>query len=58
MPSHTARHTRFFPKFAFWESIKNSKNPAMFKAYLKKYPEGSFASLATIMLDESSSGTS
>jgi adenylate cyclase len=37
---------------AFWESIKNSKNPAMFKAYLKKYPEGSFASLARIMLDE------
>jgi adenylate cyclase len=38
----------------FWESIKNSKNPAMFKAYLEKYPEGSFASLAKIMLESSS----
>lgn len=31
---------------AFWSSIKDSTNPAEFKAYLKKYPKGEFAALA------------
>jgi formylglycine-generating enzyme required for sulfatase activity len=30
----------------FWNSIKDSTNPDDFKAYLKKYPNGQFASLA------------
>ncbi|HEY3149491.1 MAG TPA: caspase domain-containing protein [Dongiaceae bacterium] len=31
----------------FWESIKDSKDPAEFEAYLRKYPAGTFAELAT-----------
>ena len=31
---------------AFWESIKNSTDPSNFQAYLKKFPDGSFESLA------------
>ena len=30
----------------FWDSIKDSKNPADFQEYLKEYPKGSFAGLA------------
>ena len=30
----------------FWNSIKNSQNPADFQAYLKKYPNGDFVELA------------
>ena len=30
----------------FWNSIKTSKDPAAYEAYLAQYPEGSFASLA------------
>jgi uncharacterized caspase-like protein len=30
----------------FWESIKDSKDPADFEAYLAKYPDGTFAQLA------------
>jgi uncharacterized caspase-like protein len=30
----------------FWESIKDSKDPADFDAYLAKYPDGTFAQLA------------
>ena len=31
---------------AFWDSIKGSSNPADFQAYLRKFPNGSFESLA------------
>lgn len=31
---------------AFWDSVKNSANPADFQAYLRKFPNGSFESLA------------
>ncbi len=34
----------------FWESIRNSDNPANFRAYLKKYPDGVFTSIAKIRL--------
>ena len=30
----------------FWESVRGSTDPADFRAYLEKYPNGSFASLA------------
>jgi formylglycine-generating enzyme required for sulfatase activity len=33
-------------EIAFWETIKDSKNPEEFRAYLKKYPNGEFADLA------------
>ena len=35
----------------FWESVRNSSNPAELKAYLAKYPEGEFAPLARARLD-------
>ncbi len=31
---------------AFWESVKDSKNPEEFKAYLEQFPNGLFATLA------------
>jgi hypothetical protein len=33
-------------ELSFWDSVKNSTNVDDFKAYLEKYPEGQFASLA------------
>lgn len=43
----------------FWKSIKNSTDPAEFEAYLKTFPNGSFAPLARIRLNrlESESST-
>lgn len=37
-------------ELAFWETIKNEKNPQLFQAYLNRYPKGAFADIATIML--------
>ncbi|HEY7748628.1 MAG TPA: adenylate/guanylate cyclase domain-containing protein [Aestuariivirgaceae bacterium] len=36
----------------FWNSVKDSEDPAMFRAYLEKYPEGEFRSLAEIQLSK------
>ncbi len=33
-------------ELVYWESIKNSSNPADFQAYLDQYPNGQFAALA------------
>ena len=33
-------------ELAFWESIKNSKDPADFQAYLTQFPSGTFTALA------------
>ena len=38
-------------ELAFWETIKNEKNPELFRAYLNRYPKGNFADLATIILE-------
>ncbi len=35
----------------FWSAIKNSKNPAHFRAYLDQYPKGRFAEIARIKID-------
>ena len=37
---------------AFWESIKDSSNPDAIEAYLTQYPNGSFAALARMRLEE------
>jgi hypothetical protein len=37
---------------AFWNSIKNDKNPQLFEAYLKRYPNGAFSDIAKITLQE------
>ncbi len=36
----------------FWQSIQNSDNPELFKAYLGKFPNGTFAPLAKIKIKE------
>lgn len=33
-------------ELSYWETIKNSSNPADFKSYLEQYPSGQFAPLA------------
>jgi TPR repeat protein len=35
---------------AFWESVRDSKDPSELEAYLKAFPQGRFAPLATIRL--------
>jgi hypothetical protein len=35
----------------FWNSIKDEKNPHLFEAYLKRYPDGAFADIARITLE-------
>lgn len=39
-------------ELTFWTSIKDGTNPAMFEAYLRKYPQGHFSELARIRLTE------
>jgi len=39
-------------EIVYWESIKNSNNPANFDAYLAQYPQGTFAGLARVRLEE------
>ena len=36
----------------FWQSIQNSNNPALFGLYLKKFPNGTFADIAKIKIEE------
>jgi hypothetical protein len=38
-------------EITFWNSIKGEKNPRLFEAYLKRYPNGTFADIARITLD-------
>jgi len=38
-------------EISFWESVKDSKDPAELQAYLDKYPSGAFSALAKIRLD-------
>jgi len=37
---------------AFWNSIKDAKNPQLFEAYLKRYPNGAFVDIARINLEQ------
>jgi len=38
-------------ELVFWESIKDSNDPVLFQAYLKKFPNGTFTELAQIKLN-------
>lgn len=40
------------PEVAFWESVRDSDDPAEIEAYLKSYPDGQFAALARIRLEK------
>jgi hypothetical protein len=37
-------------EIAFWNSVKDSKSPAVIEAYLERYPNGTFAGLAKVMV--------
>jgi hypothetical protein len=37
---------------AFWNSIKNENNPRLFEAYLNRYPNGAFANIARVKLQD------
>jgi hypothetical protein len=39
-------------EMAFWNSIKDTRNPQLFEAYLRRYPSGAFADIARINLDQ------
>jgi adenylate cyclase len=39
-------------ELAFWDTVKDSDNPEMYAAYLERYPEGAFATLANVRLSE------
>ena len=39
-------------ELSFWDSVRESDNPAMLQAYLEKYPDGDFKALAEIRLTE------
>jgi adenylate cyclase len=39
-------------ELSFWASVRDSVNPASLRAYLEKYPDGEFKSLAEIRLSE------
>ena len=36
----------------FWNSIKDTRNPQLFDAYLRRYPNGAFADIARISLEQ------
>jgi adenylate cyclase len=44
-------------ELAFWDSVRESDNPASLQAYLEKYPEGDFKALAEIRLGELNAGS-
>jgi class 3 adenylate cyclase len=39
-------------ELSFWESVRESNNPAVIQAYLEKYPNGEFSALAQIRVNE------
>jgi adenylate cyclase len=39
-------------ELSFWESVRESDNPALIQAYLQKYPKGEFSALAEIRMGE------
>jgi len=50
VPATLARQVDLDPRqveLTFWDSIKDSRNPADFEAYLRKYPRGEFAGIAS-----------
>lgn len=48
-PAKTLVQTNDGHELAFWNAIKDSKDPAVFEAYIKQYPSGSFTALAEVM---------
>ena len=51
-PSPPAIDADVAVELSFWDSVKGSDNPELYEAYLEKYPEGNFVSLAKAKLTE------
>ena len=43
-------------ELAFWNSVKDSKNADLLRAYLSQYPQGIFADLAKVMINDLTGG--
>jgi hypothetical protein len=43
-------------EIAFWNAVKDSKSPAILKTYLDRFPNGTFAELARVMMEEGTRG--
>ncbi len=39
-------------ELSFWNSVKDSKSPAMLESYLERYPNGNFSALARVMIEQ------
>ena len=37
-------------ELSYWDSVKDAEDPALFRAYLEKYPDGEFKDLAEIQI--------
>jgi len=44
-------------EIAFWNAVKDSKSPALLKTYLDRFPRGTFADLARVLMDETDRGS-
>lgn len=51
-PTPAAASEHVAVELAFWNSVTESENPAMYEAYLEKYPDGEFAALAKLRVTE------
>ena len=51
-PATPAIDAETMVELTFWESVKDSDNPAMFRAYLEQYPDGEFTALAEAKMEE------
>jgi hypothetical protein len=43
-------------EIVFWNAVKDSKSPALLKAYLDRFPNGTFAGLARVYMEEADKG--
>lgn len=39
-------------ELAYWDTIKSTRNPALFKSYLRQFPSGAFVDLANVMIHQ------
>src|SRR4029077_20748651 len=44
-------------EIAFWNAVKDSKSPAVLKTYLDRFPKGTFAGLARVLMEEADKGS-
>jgi hypothetical protein len=52
-PSLAARSDTAAFELTFWNSVKDSGDPAMFEAYMNRYPQGAFVELARLKIGAS-----